>query len=294
MKEGERVYDEIQIKDLLLRTYIGINQEEREKRQDVLINITLYADTREAGLSDDIVDAVNYRTIAKRVIRMVEASRFYLVERLVAEVAALCLADTRVAAARVRLEKPGALRFARSVGIEILRTREDLEAQPNRAFVAIGSNIDPEVNLPAAVRMLRDHPAVSVNAVSSVYCTAPVGKLDQADFLNAAMLLTTRLSAEMLKAEVLGPIEQALGRVRTLDKNAPRTIDLDIALFNHGVIDLGSRRIPDPDVLNYPHVAVPLSDIAPYYVHPETGESLDEIAARLTKSDSVRQVDFVL
>jgi FolB domain-containing protein len=118
------VSDVILIKDLLLRAIIGINPEERRNRQDVLINITLYVDTRAAGTSDAIEDAVNYRTITKRVIELVEASQFYLVEKLAAEIAAICLDDPRVERARVRVEKPGALRFARSVGLEIERRRD--------------------------------------------------------------------------------------------------------------------------------------------------------------------------
>ncbi len=119
--------DEIQIRDLLLRTIIGINEEERRNRQDVLINVTLYADTRAAGESDDIADAVNYRTITKKVIRLVEDSRFLLVEKMAAEISAICLEDPRVAKARVSVEKPGALRFARSVGVTIERERDDAQ-----------------------------------------------------------------------------------------------------------------------------------------------------------------------
>ena len=286
--------DQIHIKDLLLRTIVGINQEERENRQDVLINITLDADTRAAGLSDDIRDAVNYRTITKRVIRMVETARFYLVERLAAEIAAICLADPRVNAARVVLEKPGALRFARSVGVEILRTRADLASAPSRAFVTVGSNIDPERNLRAAVQLLGAHEQVSVVATSPVYETAPVGKTDQADFLNAAVLVQTTMTAESLKKNVLSSIEQQLGRVRTSDRNAPRTIDLDIALYNYDILEIGSRHIPDPDLLTYAHVAVPLADLAPYYVHPETGETLEEIAGRHPKSGIIRRDALVL
>jgi FolB domain-containing protein len=115
--------DQIRIKDLLLRTIIGINEEERRNQQDVLINITLFADTRAAGASDDIDDAVNYRTITKQVIAMVEPSRFFLVEKMAAEIASICLDDPRVERVRVRVEKPGALRFARSVGVEIERAR---------------------------------------------------------------------------------------------------------------------------------------------------------------------------
>ena len=117
--------DQIQIKDLLLRTIIGINEEERRNRQDVLINITLYADTRPAGRSDDIADAVNYRTITKRIIELVEDSQFFLVEKMAAGVADICLADPRVERAQVSVEKPGALRFARSVGVTVERGRED-------------------------------------------------------------------------------------------------------------------------------------------------------------------------
>ena len=116
--------DQILIRDLHLRTIIGINDEERRNRQDVLINITLFADLRAAGRSDDIDDAVNYRTITKQVIRLVEESSFFLVEKLAHEIASICLADPRVERAQVRVEKPGALRFARSVGVEIERGRE--------------------------------------------------------------------------------------------------------------------------------------------------------------------------
>jgi FolB domain-containing protein len=119
--------DEISIKDLLLRTIIGINDEERRNRQDVLINVTLWADLQPAGTSDDIADAVNYRTITKRIVQLVEGSQFYLVEKLATEIATICLDNPRVERARVSVEKPGALRFARSVGVAIERDRADVQ-----------------------------------------------------------------------------------------------------------------------------------------------------------------------
>ncbi len=286
--------DRIHIRDLLLRGIVGINDEERRNRQDILINITLDADTRPAGRSDAIEDAVNYRTITKRVIRMVEASRFYLVERLAAEIAAICLAEPRVETARVLLEKPGALRFARSVGVEIVRTRADVAAEPNRVFISMGSNIDAEANLAAAVLRLEELDAIEVVATSRVYETAPVGTVDQPNFLNAALLIRTPLSAEDLKAGPLREVERGLGRVRTADKNAPRTIDLDIALYNYDVLDVCGRHVPDPDLLARAHIAVPLADLAPYYVHPETGETLEEIAARLLAEGIVPRADLDL
>ncbi len=117
--------DRIEIKDLLLRTIIGINSDERRERQDVLINLTLYTDTRTAGRSDELRDTLDYRALTKRVIAMVEESRFYLVERLAAAVAGVCLEDARVERVTVSVEKPGALRFTRSVGVTIDRGRDD-------------------------------------------------------------------------------------------------------------------------------------------------------------------------
>ncbi len=117
--------DQIIIRDLLLRGIVGINPDERENPQDILINMVVYADIRPAAESDDIADAVNYRTIAKRVIRHVAASSDFLVEKLVTDIARIVLEEFGVQRVQVRLEKPGALRFARSVGVEIDRTRAD-------------------------------------------------------------------------------------------------------------------------------------------------------------------------
>ena len=115
--------DKILIKDLLIRGIIGIHDWEREKKQDILINIEMEADCQPAGLSDDFQDAVDYRSVAKSVIGLVESSQFFLVERMAEEIANICLEDSRVTSARVRVEKPGAVRFSRSVGIEVERRR---------------------------------------------------------------------------------------------------------------------------------------------------------------------------
>jgi len=116
--------DKILIKDLLIRGIIGIHGWERENKQDILINIEMEADCRPAGLSDDFRDAVDYRATTKSIIGLVEGSEFFLVERLAEEIAQACLEDSRVTLARVRVEKPGAVRFSRSVGVEVERKRE--------------------------------------------------------------------------------------------------------------------------------------------------------------------------
>jgi FolB domain-containing protein len=119
------VSDRILIKDLLIRGIIGIHDWEREKKQDILINISMDADCRPAGMSDNFLDAVDYRAVTKKVIALVEGSSFFLVEKLAEEIARICLEDVRVTAARVRVEKPGAVRFSQSVGVEVNRRREE-------------------------------------------------------------------------------------------------------------------------------------------------------------------------
>ncbi len=116
--------DRIIISDLLVRCIIGVRDDERRYRQDVLINITLSADLRKAGTSDRLEDSLDYRAVTKEVIAMAENSKFFLVEALAEAVAAVCLRHRSVLEAVVRVEKPGALRFARSVGVEITRKRE--------------------------------------------------------------------------------------------------------------------------------------------------------------------------
>jgi 2-amino-4-hydroxy-6-hydroxymethyldihydropteridine diphosphokinase len=154
----------------------------------------------------------------------------------------------------------------------------------NTVYLILGSNIEKERNLPTAVALLRQ--MVDVAAVSSVYETRPVGLAAQPNFWNTAVHIQTPLSAAQLKSQVLAAIEQKLKRVRVADKNAPRTIDLDIVLFNEAVFDYDGgdgklRHAPDPDLLKFAHVAVPLAELAPQMLHPETAESLQTIADRL-------------
>ncbi|MEA3336169.1 MAG: 2-amino-4-hydroxy-6-hydroxymethyldihydropteridine diphosphokinase [Chloroflexota bacterium] len=152
----------------------------------------------------------------------------------------------------------------------------------NVAYLSLGSNIDKEDNLVDAVDLLAKHGRLL--AVSPVYETEAVGNPDDPTFFNAAVMLLTPLSAAQLKETVLRKIEAQLGRRRHDDPNAPRTIDLDISLFNNEVLTLGKRQIPDPEILLYPHVVVPLADVAPDYVHPQTGERLQDIACRVLRN----------
>lgn len=113
--------DRVFIKDLLVRGIIGINDWEREKPQDILINIEILADLKKAGEKDDISHSINYRTIAKKAQARAETAQRLTVEALAEDIAKLCLEEPGVLQARVQVEKPNAVRFARSVGVEVER-----------------------------------------------------------------------------------------------------------------------------------------------------------------------------
>ncbi len=116
--------DRIFIRDLALRCIIGIYPDERREKQDVIINIVLEGDLSAAPRSDAIEDTINYKSIKKEVVRMVEASDFNLIETMASRILDICLNDEKVQQATVTVDKPGALRFARSVAVEMSRVRQ--------------------------------------------------------------------------------------------------------------------------------------------------------------------------
>jgi len=123
MRKGINM-DQVFIVDLVARGIIGINDWEREKSQEMLINIVLFTDLHKAGESDDIYDSVDYRAVSKKVLEHAETACRATVEALAADLAQLCLEEPGVEKVRVRVEKPGAVRFSRSVGVEIERSKE--------------------------------------------------------------------------------------------------------------------------------------------------------------------------
>jgi 2-amino-4-hydroxy-6-hydroxymethyldihydropteridine diphosphokinase len=147
----------------------------------------------------------------------------------------------------------------------------------NTAYLSLGSNIEPEENMVAAVKLLAE--LTYLVAVSPVWETKPIGLTSQPNFLNAAAIVKTNLGVERFIENVAHNIERRTGRLRQPNKNVPRTIDIDLILFNRQVLQLEPHHIPSPDLLNRAFVAIPLASIAPDVYHPVTGQTLQEIAA---------------
>ncbi|MDE0608906.1 MAG: 2-amino-4-hydroxy-6-hydroxymethyldihydropteridine diphosphokinase [Anaerolineaceae bacterium] len=157
-------------------------------------------------------------------------------------------------------------------------------------WLSLGSNIQPRANLRAALRILRE--ACRVERCSPVYRTTARGDSNQPDFLNMAVRARTWRHPADFHGNVIQIIEKQLGRRRVPgNRNAARTIDIDIALWNEESLEFGEppRQVPDPDILRYTHVARPLAALDPDYRHPLTGRPLREIAEALG-TDGIRQL----
>ncbi len=222
-------YSKVSIKNLRLRAYIGFNDWEKEKLQDVVISISYKFDASKAIQFDDIRYGVNYKKITKEVIRLVENNKFNLVETL-AELTWECVKKIPyIRDVKVTVEKPNSLRFCDNV----LVTVADRDRY-NTAMISLGSNIEPEQNVQSARIEISQIGSV-LKETKTIY-TKPVNFKEQDDFLNGAVLIQTKLYFEEL-VEHLKQIEDKLERVRTENKNGPRTIDLDVIVFNKALID---------------------------------------------------------
>lgn len=115
--------DKIFITDLLIRGVIGITEKEREQPQDILVNVIILTDISKAAQADNVNESVNYRTVAKKILAHVEQVKRYTVEALAEDISSLCLEEPHAQSVTVRVEKPGAVRFSRSVGVEIVRNK---------------------------------------------------------------------------------------------------------------------------------------------------------------------------
>jgi 2-amino-4-hydroxy-6-hydroxymethyldihydropteridine diphosphokinase len=154
----------------------------------------------------------------------------------------------------------------------------------NNVYLLLGSNVEKEKNIGEAIEALMN--CCGVTAVSPLYETVPVLLLEQPTFFNIVVLLETTLTPNEIKCGIIDEIEHGLRRKRQANKNARRTIDIDIVLFNEEVMEYAGKdgrlhHLPDPDLLKFAHVTVPLADLAPDMRHPETGEPFRDLAARL-------------
>lgn len=160
---------------------------------------------------------------------------------------------------------------------------KEVESKLHLVYIGLGSNISPEDNIPKALDLLGQY--VDVQDLSSIWESPPVGSRGP-NFLNGVALIHTDLGEDELRDQILRKIETQLGRIRTQDPNAPRTIDLDILIFDDKIID--------DHIWERAYIALPLSELIRTLTNPQTGETLDQIACKLARETSMqkRKIDF--
>lgn len=147
------------------------------------------------------------------------------------------------------------------------------------AFLALGSNINPEKNILDAARLLAEH--VKIIKSSKIYITEPLQGRVQTEYWNCVLKIETDIEPSRLKQEVLRSIESELGRTRTLDKYASRTMDIDLILYEDLQVRTDDMIIPDPAIRERAFLAVPLCEVQPDLAMPDTKEAICEIAKKL-------------
>jgi 2-amino-4-hydroxy-6-hydroxymethyldihydropteridine diphosphokinase len=158
------------------------------------------------------------------------------------------------------------------------------------AFIGVGSNIEPELNITDALARLSKY--VDITGISSFYKTAPLLRENQNDYLNGVWQISTSMSPRELKFGVLRTIEKELQRNRESDKYASRTIDLDLLLYGDVVIQEDDITIPDPDICKRSFIAFPLSELNPDLVMPDTKKPLIDILNALSKDNMIPDTAF--
>lgn len=279
-KKTSQDYDQIKITDLEVFANHGVFPEENKLGQKFLVSAVLYTDTRKAGKTDDLTASIHYGEVSAFITKYMKEHTYQLLERvaetlaeeMLKSISGLCKID-------LEIKKPWA-----PVGLPLKTVSVKISREWHTTYIALGSNIgDSETYLNEAVEKIGQIPTCTVEKVSSYLVTEPYGVTDQPDFLNACLKLRTLLYPEELLKE-LNRIEKEAGRERIIHWG-PRTLDLDIMLYDDIVLEEDDLCIPHVEMHKRSFVLEPLAEIAPYKRHPVYGktvrEMLEEIQAQL-------------
>ena len=271
--------DQIIVEDLQIYAHHGVYRQENEKGQNFFISAVLDTDTRAAGMADDLGLSTNYGVVCRFRHTFLTEHTYKLIETAAEKASeALLLQFPYVRQVTMEVKKPEApitVPFG-SVSVKITRGW-------HRVYIACGSNIgDRRAHLSAAVDALLMDKRCRVLRVSDWVETTPYGGVEQADYLNGVLSIETLYTPEEL-LEVLQGIEKAEARERK-ERWGPRTLDLDILLYEGRLMDTDKLTIPHKDMQNRDFVLKPLSQIAPYERHPVFNKAVVELLAEVERN----------
>lgn len=271
--------DHIVIENLEVFARHGVFPEENTLGQKFLFSLNLSVNTRQAGITDALENSVNYGEVCHLVQEYATAHTFRLLEALAENLAEEILRTyDAVSQIDLTIRKPWA-----PVGLPLEAVGVCISRKRHLAYIALGSNMgNRRAYLDGAVEALRSRKDCRVLQVSDYLVTEPYGGVKQEDFLNGALSLETFLPPEEL-LEVLHDIEAAADRRREV-RWGPRTLDLDILLYDDLVLDLPQLQIPHREMHLRSFVLDPLCQIAPWIRHPLLGETVEELKEKLRKN----------
>ena len=270
--------DKIKIENLEVFANHGVFPEETKLGQKFLVSCVLYLDTRRAGTTDLLEESVNYGTICQLITAQMKKKTFQLIEAVAEHLAEEILVfDERIRRIDVEIKKPWA-----PIGLPIDTVSVAISRRWHEAYVAVGSNMgDKRLYIETALEGLRQMKGCRVEKVSKLIVTEPYGGVEQDEFLNGAVKISTLLTPwELL--ERLHELEQKAGRERLIHWG-PRTLDLDILLYDNEIIEDDELCIPHSDMQNRRFVLETMAEIAPYKRHPVYGKTMTEMLADLDK-----------
>ena len=252
-------WDEIHIDDLEVYAHHGVFPQEKEKGQLFYVNLVLYTDTRRAGQQDELTLSTHYGEVCHLVTRWMQEHTYDLIETVAETVAEQVLLHyPLVHALDVEIRKPQA-----PIGLPFGSVSVKLHRGWHRVYVALGSNMgDREKYLEMGVDAMKCREDIRLKKISSWRQTLPYGGVEQEDFLNGVMEIETLLTPPEL-LDYLHETEQAADRKREVHWG-PRTLDLDILLYDDLVMESEELIIPHVDMQNRDFVLGPMSEIAPW------------------------------
>jgi len=277
--------DRIIINDMVFYGYHGVLPEENKLGQKFTVHAQLMLNLAAAGRSDELKQSVSYADVFTICKNVVENRVFKLLETLAETISEQILMQHKLVeqcTVQVVKENPPIPGHFGSAAVEV--TRKQLKYT---AYLSLGTNIgEREQFLRDAIFKLNTHPEIRVLRQSSVYETDPVGFTEQATFLNTVVQVETALLAEELLAYGQ-EIERQLGRERTI-RWGPRTIDVDILLYEQMVIQTEDLVVPHPRMHERSFVLVPLSELEPELILPRRQQTITDMIAELPDRESVR------
>lgn len=270
--------DTIVIKDLEIFAYHGVLPEEKRNGQTFIVTVYMNVDLKDAGTTDDLNKTVNYAEVCELISEVMTEEKYDLIEAVAENIASTILLKYElVKSVRVVVSKPQA-----PIDMSFDTVCVDIERKKHVVYLSIGSNLgDKEGYLDFAVDQMNMDECIKVNKVSEYIITKPYGDVEQDDFLNGCLEIETLYSPRELLM-VINDIEKSAGRKRLIHWG-PRTLDIDILLYDREIIMEEDLKIPHVEMAKRQFVLEPLCEIAPFAYHAGYNKTVIELFDILKK-----------